>query len=730
MCYNKNVKFFTFFGDEIMRIKSISVLLSLLFIFSVVFSAPVSVFAEENTWEFELEGLEHKSISFSLDGVDRAQNALLCIEFNKDNDIYGDGALRNADASEYIEIPFSITNTYQNFELSFPENQYLESNHYYDIIIKNEDNEVVYNSKNEGYVSYRVEPHDYDLRYFSGVSVFGKTGALIYVDKGPILNVSTTLNFEVYKGKRINENYFRIDYPEQKIGDLIEITLSDGYGCEKKYEEYIQNEFDEQYFEIENDEILRTSAKAVYNGYVYSDVRMCAEINGKTYYGEYTSEENDLKVSYPEVEAGEEIKIWFEGELKTKSEPKTYTVYDREGTIEVSYINSKRIEASFDSIDYFDEIKSAYIIFDGVKYNGKLDGYNRFVFDYKGKPGGKVSIYFTDNEGYVYTKEITVPSKHDEVNFRILKCNVKKTVVDFYCFNEGEENEVEVKSITLTANGKTYKMKGYSDNDDYYYKSTYSIKKGTTVTVKIVTKDGYTYTKTANAAAVKPVLSICPFYSGENKLYIYTVPKSKVNIKIGSKKYKGTADKNGYVIKKVKPKKSGTKIIVSVKDPTNCTNTKTAKVKSLWGQIYLKNKVYTYSSKVKIKVTKVIKNDKVKLTIGNKTYTKKVKKKEGSSTLTFKIKKPKAGSKIKIKYTDSFGKKKGYFFDDDKNSVFIGDKIYNGMSEKNCVLTSWGYPVVRNKYGSLKEWKFIRGGSYCWVYIQNGKVLKVHHYNY
>lgn len=736
MCYNKNVKIIYFFGDDVMRIRSLSLLLSFIFVLGIVFSAPVVAFADENTWNVNNIELEHASISFQVRDIDRAQDALMCIEFDPENDRRGSGTLKNEDASSYIEIPFSITNTYQTFKLDFPDNNYLEAEHEYRIYIKNENGDIVFDSRNQEYSIYVIHSHSHSIDFREAESVIGKTGAIIYDYDDVAKEVYTTVNLKKYKGERIKERYLKISYPEQEIGSEIEFVLSDGYGCEKTVKGKVRKEFSDNDIKIESSDIIKTSAKANYYGYSASIVRMCVEINGNVYYSDYKSAMTEYEVNYPETAPGTEVKIWFEGEFGTKSEVNTYSILEINRTITVNSITKTRINASV-SYDGDSVIKQAYIIYEGKRIEGKIDDYDTYNFDYNGELGKKVSVYFVDDKGYECSTTVTVPTKHEYCFFNFAKCNVKNTIVSFYCNNDSEYfDTMGVKSATLTAGGKTYKMKKFdysdyeSEYDNEFFKASYSIKKGTKVTVKIVTKDGYTYTKTAKAAAVKPVLSICPFYSGENKLYIYTVPKSKVNIKIGSKKYKGTADKDGYVVKKVKPKKSGTKIIVSVKDPTNCTNIKKTKVKSLWGQIYLKNKVYTYSSKVKIKVTKVIKNDKVKLTIGNKTYTKKVKKKEGSSTLTFKIKKPKAGSKIKIKYTDSFGKKKGYFDDDDKNSVFIGDKIYNGMSEKNCVLTSWGYPVIRNNYNGLKQWKFVRGGSYCWVYIQNGRVTRVNHYNY
>lgn len=711
-----------------MKIRGISLLLTFVLIVSVVFSVPVNASAGGNIWSVSSLELEHNSVSFKLEGVDHAQTARLCIELNDETDKYGSGDLRNADASSYIELPFEINNTYQNFVLEFPDNKYLESEHNYQVIIKNENGEAVYNSINDEYRIYSVRSHDHSFDYRSSSSVFEPEGALICDYSNISEYAATTLNFKTYKGEKIKDNYIKIEYPKQEIGTEIEFTLSDGYGCERTYTAEIQKEFSDDDFEIENEDILMTSAKATCTDYIRQKIRLCAEINGEVYYGDYT-EEIDLSVNYPETAPGTEVKLWVEGELGSKTEPKTYSVYNKTANINVDSISLKQLEASFSG----DNIASAYIVTEDNRIDGKKYDYNTYTFDYNAKPGQKMTVYFVDKDGYTFSKTVSVPTKHDYYHFSILKCNVDKTIVDFYAYNEYDDDDYydNVKSVTLTAGGKTYKLKKYYDDDEmeYFYRVNYSIKKGTKVTIKVVTTDGYTYTKTAAVKAVTPSIYIGNFYAGDTYIYGYTKAKAFVTIKIGKKKYKTKAEKDGYFDKFVKAQKSKTKITVSVKTNTNCTNSKSTKVKSLWGFIHLKTRIYKTTTKVKVKVTSVRKNDRVKLIVGNRTYTKKVKKTHGSATLAFKIKKAAAGSKIKLKYTDKFGKKKGYY-SDDQEIVYLGDNIYEGMSEKDCVLTSWGYPVSRNNYSGLKQWKFVRGSSTMYVYIRNGRVLKKNTYNY
>ncbi|MEE3428829.1 MAG: hypothetical protein VZQ55_07680 [Ruminococcus sp.] len=713
-----------------MKYRVTSILLSIVLAVGTLFSVPVTAAAEENLWSVSNLILEHTSVSFKLAGVDHAQDAKICIELNEETDRYGDGVLRNTDASSYIEVPFVINNTYQNFDLEFLDNKYLESEHSYQIIIKNENDETVYNSINDEYKIYSIHSHDHNIGYRSAYSVFEPEGALIYDDSNISECASTTLGFKTYKGEKIKDNYIKIEYPKQEIGTEIEFTLSDGYGCERKYTAEIQKEFSDDDFEIENEDILLTSAKVKCTDYIRQKIRLCAEINGEVYYGDFT-EDIDLSVNYPETAPGTEVILWVEGELGSKTEPKSYSVYSKTANINIESVSLKQLKAYV--YDY--SISSAYIIIGDERIDGTREDRYTYTFNYSVLPGQKITVYFVDDDGYIFSKETAAPTKHDYYEFNVKKCNVDKTIVEFCCYNEGDfdeddYNENNVKSISLIANGKTYKLKGgYDEDNENLYKVEYSIKKNTKAVIKVITTDGYTYTKNVTVKAVTPNISLWNFYAGDTDFYGRTKAGASVNIKIGKKKYSTKADDDGYFHKKVKAQKYKTKINVSVKTKTNCTNSKSAKVKALWGSIILKTTIYKTTSKVKVKVTSVRKNDKVKLKIGKKTYTKKVKKKRGSTTITFKIKKSYAGSKIKIKYTDKFGKPKAYYTGD-QEIVYIGDNIYNGMSEKDCVLTSWGYPFIRNNYSGMKLWKFERGSSILWVYIQNGRVKTTEHINY
>ena len=81
----------------------------------------------------------------------------------------------------------------------------------------------------------------------------------------------------------------------------------------------------------------------------------------------------------------------------------------------------------------------------------------------------------------------------------------------------------------------------------------------------------------------------------------------------------------------------------------------------------------------------------------------------------------------KITLYDRFGKKK----DSCTSKVYIGNRIYVGMSAKDAVLTTWGAPVRRNNWGTgTLQWVFESGSSTLYAYIRNGRVTSIQHLNY
>lgn len=76
---------------------------------------------------------------------------------------------------------------------------------------------------------------------------------------------------------------------------------------------------------------------------------------------------------------------------------------------------------------------------------------------------------------------------------------------------------------------------------------------------------------------------------------------------------------------------------------------------------------------------------------------KKLKSSKKRQTVTISLsQKAAAGSTVTAVVYDKFNRKKGA----DKDSVYIGNSIYVGMSANDALLTTWGYPIRKNDWGN------------------------------
>lgn len=153
--------------------------------------------------------------------------------------------------------------------------------------------------------------------------------------------------------------------------------------------------------------------------------------------------------------------------------------------------------------------------------------------------------------------------------------------------------------------------------------------------------------------------------------------------------------------------------------PQGYTSSVTEKTKLSSGSVYINGNIYRNSSSVSVTVRRPEKGDKVVVKAAGKTYTKQIK-------ANGKKKKTSAGTRVSVELKDQFGKKK----DHEKVMVYYGNTIAKGMSASNAVLTTWGYPVRKNDYGTGSiQWVFQSGNSYLYAYIRAGKAVGIQRIN-
>ncbi len=293
------------------------------------------------------------------------------------------------------------------------------------------------------------------------------------------------------------------------------------------------------------------------------------------------------------------------------------------------------------------------------------------------------------------------------------------------------DNESDYK-VYVKAGGQEYEClmtrSDWSYDNEYDFSCKYPLQKvGGKIQVIVRDSDGYEYVENIVLKNIKPSLSIKRIDTSTTKVQGRTVANSNITVKVGNKTYRGKANNNGEFSIKIKSKKAGTKVSVSVVSPEGYTNQTTKKIEKTFGYTELSKYVYRTSTTAKIIVYGGNKGDKLKIKIGSKTYTKKIKKNKKKQIVSVKIRKASAGTNIKMLLYDKFGKKKS----SDTSMVYLGDRIYVGMSVHDVVLTTWGLPDRKNDWGTGSlQWVFSSGSSTLYAYISNGKVVSIQHLNY
>lgn len=311
----------------------------------------------------------------------------------------------------------------------------------------------------------------------------------------------------------------------------------------------------------------------------------------------------------------------------------------------------------------------------------------------------------------------------DLKNDDFLECNITSISVkvggrEYPCKEKDDYSEEELEDMGV-----------WDEYDIYTFKGSYPKQKvGSKIQLIVQDADGYSLSYNLEVENFEPKLKVNRVYSSDKKISGTTVAGSSVTIKFGKKKYKTKAKKNGKFSVKVKSQKVGTRIKVSVVSPKGYTNYEILKVKLDDGDVTIKEYVYRTSSSITLSIYKPRKGDCLTLSAGGRKYTKRLKTSKKKQKIVIKLKrKAVAGSKVSVVLKDKFGKKKSSH----QAMVYYGNTIMKGMSAKNATLTTWGYPLRKNDYGTGSvQWVFRSGDTYLYVYIRGGKVVSMQRINY
>lgn len=744
-------------------------------------------------WDFLNVKIWHKGVSFVLDNVEVAQDAVLCVADWKTEE-------------KILEYPFSITSRRQSFELVLEEGKSFPTGTYYVWV---EDKNGAETDARRLYISeHKFQPRDV---YAYPNCIKG------YDPNNDIPHIYAEIAYEKYEAQRDQDGNFVINYPPQRIGTEVKLCGEDAYGC---YSDVNLTVEDKKMF-MPTLIVSRVGISAMFRK-LQSDERLCVNVNGTMYYSEYGAGSDNESVSqllsYSVPNDVKQVAVWLESTVGSIGESKNYTLED----CELSDCNFAVRAYPGKAVGTVHENKTKQkptmvsTTINGQKYSAEISQDGTFALTYPTREKRDVlRLYFYDEHGCGTTistyvdnalstdtlhvkqvlldklvatdvtegatvhvsiagqeyvseestkqndKTVTVKYPKQQVGAElivwlqndktteaskkyILKTANKKYVYEYQAqtdrikgqvyldpyVEENDELQSNVTAVFVIIDGTAYPCTfSKSDSQKYQFGCRYPKQKlGKTIQLRIEDADGYVITKDILLQNFKPQIKIDTVCSGDKTISGKTAARSAVTIQYGAKTYKTKAGKNGRFSVKVKSQKSGTKIKVSVVSPQGYTNSKVAKTKLGNSTVSINNDVYRTSSSISVTIREPKSGDRLTVQCAGKTYSKKFTRSRKKQKVVIRLKKkPVAGSTVSIVLRDKFGKKKH----SQKVMAYYGNTISKGMSASNAVLTTWGYPVTKNDYGTgTLQWVFESGDAQLFVYIRGGKVVALQRINY
>lgn len=306
------------------------------------------------------------------------------------------------------------------------------------------------------------------------------------VTEGPAPSKSTkviaTIDGKEYTGL-VHNGRFKITYPRHEAGKEIFFKAYDEHGCST--EQIKKKVYNYVWFNIEH-EISHVYDGSV-TGFSPSDYKLYAEINGKTYCGDYLDTNGVcILMSYPVQPAGTKIKFWFENENGWYSPTVIKTVEKKNISASIKDLSVNRASGYFNT-SFNDYAEPSYVraTVNGKTYNGTFKEDDFGIFSYKisfpqQKIGSKVTVTVMDVDGCKAYASSTI--KNRAFKFKI------NSGLD-YADGEVWGETLPKTKITLKLGNRTYNTT--ADNDGDFSVDIPIFRTGTKVYIKAVAPSGY-----------------------------------------------------------------------------------------------------------------------------------------------------------------------------------------------------------------------------------------------
>lgn len=390
-----------------------------------------------------------------------------------------------------------------------------------------------------------------------------------------IVRVAITIDNKEYSCDVANDGTYCLKYPEQNSYSSINIRFIDKHGCEISSNYTVNNSL----YNEEND-ITALLSRAYAD--VHYGVRIAVKIDGQIYYSDYAPYINSfatsrVTASYPMQKPGKKISVWYEKADTSKSPIYEVTLTERKyhisanvrtssitGEVQESrdydvyvQVSGKEYKCTTKKIDYYSEDDDEY---SSSNYDDEDDDdtdlgedeeddyYVFFSCNFpKQKVGDTIKVIVRDNDGYEYSKSFVMHNIKPKLSLK--KIDTATTTV--------QGTTVAKSTLTIKVGNKNYK--GKADKYGNFAIKIKSKKAGTGVTVKVVTPEGYTNSKTTKIIKAYG-------YAELSNYVLRTSTKANFTVKYGTKgdKLEIKIGDNIY-IKKLKSNKKKQKIAFGIK---------------------------------------------------------------------------------------------------------------------------------------------------------------------
>lgn len=275
-----------------------------------------------------------------------------------------------------------------------------------------------------------------------------------------------------------------LNYPSQKQGTVISLTAYDTHGCST---EEVKKTVENDNARKKTEEYFSHAGPSRACGYPPFYDRLCAEINGKIYYGNFPKQSSEkVYVSYPPQPVGTKIKFWYETSNGSYTNTITRTVVKKKNEVTIKDLSVNRISGDlYLDQDYYSELASIRATVNGktyngtVKYNEAMDRVYNISFPQQ-KVGSKVTVTLEDKDGYKVYASSTIKNK--AIKFKL---NAGTGYADGEVWGE----TLPKTKITLKIGNRTYNTTADNDGDFSIYIPIF--RTGTKVYIKAVAPNGY-----------------------------------------------------------------------------------------------------------------------------------------------------------------------------------------------------------------------------------------------